>query len=132
MNITHLITPTHTPTPTAPPPASTITPSVMPTPKSNPYPLSRSLGIDTNLEENMPAISNLLSELVSLHKKYNKKLEFTHQNSKPGLLVPIPNVKNCTSYEKNERREEQIKSIFEFINSEEAPTESKQCMLLDA
>lgn len=55
-----------------------------------PYPMLHSLGI-TNLETQMPAVSNLLSELVSIHKKAKQKLEFTYCNSKPGLLVPIPN-----------------------------------------
>ena len=105
-------TPTHTlsippsilpspPTLPPPPPPTSVTPtcnpSVTPTHKPNPYPLLHSLGINTNLDENMETMSNLLSELVSLFKKSNKKLEFTHQNSKPGLLIAIPNAKNYSS-----------------------------------
>ena len=39
-------------------------------------------------------------------------------------LVLIPNTKNYSTYKKSERREKWIESIFEFINSEDLPTES--------
>ena len=115
------------PPPPPPPPPTSITPtrnpSITPTHKPNPYPLLHSLGININLDKNMETMSNLLSELVSLFKKSNKKLEFTHRNSKPGILVSIPNAKNYSTYEKNERREKWIESIFDFINNDESPTQ---------
>ena len=125
---TSIPSPSVPPPPTLPPPppplTTNITPSVTPTRKPNPYPLLDSLGIDTDLDKNAITISNLMSELVTLHKKSNKKLEFTYRNGKPGLLVPIPNAKNFITYEKNKRREKWIQSIFDFINSEDLPTDS--------
>ena len=82
------------------------------------YPLLNSLQIDTNFNNNQEQIENLLSELVSLYKNEKKSLEFTHRgNNRKGLLISIPRAKTYESYDKNEKRQKWLESIFCFLTS---------------
>ena len=76
------------------------------------------MGINTNVGENRTQLSQLLRKLTTLYKNSKEELSFTYLNSKPEFLVPIPNAKNFTTFEKNERREKWIESCFAFINSD--------------
>ena len=85
---------------------------------SSPYSLLMSLGIVPNFESerNTQIIQSLVSELVSLHKKSNKDINFYHQgNCKPGVLVSIPRAINYETYEKNERKQKWLESIINFV-----------------
>ena len=76
-------------------------------PTTNNFPLLQSLGIvpDLSTESNQNTISNLLSEIVKLHRHYNKTMSFNHiGNDKPGLVVLIPKSKNYVSFNRNEKK----------------------------
>ena len=68
---------------------------------SSTYTLLDSLGINTNLDTNKEQLLNLLSEMVMLFKKNNQPMNFIHRgNDRLGLLVPIPRVKNYSTFDK--------------------------------
>ena len=68
--------------------------------------------------ENDLKIEALLSELVSLHKKKNKNLKFSHLgNGKPGLLIQVPRAKHYTGYDANERKTKWLETSLKFISN---------------
>lgn len=82
------------------------------------FPLLRSLGIQPNFntEHNCNQISNLLSELVNLHRKNNRQMHFTYTgNDKPGIVIPIPRSKDYNSFSKSERKYNWIEQIMQFV-----------------
>ena len=53
-----------------------------------------------------------------MYKNEKKSLEFTHRgNNRKGLLISIPRAKTYESYDKNERRQKWLESIFCFLTS---------------
>ena len=109
------------PLPSSLPPAAASplpSPAAATPPPPNNFPLLRSFGIVPNFETelNQNIISNLLSELVNLHRQNDRPMEFTYVgNNKPGLVVPIPKSKDYVSFNKNERRYKWIEQVFQFM-----------------
>ena len=99
-------------------PTNITNPSILRTTNSTKYPLLSSLGIETNFEtdDNERKITNLLAELISLHKNAKKELNFSHHgNCKPGVLIQVPNASTYNSYNRNERRNNWLATAMNFI-----------------
>ena len=117
--------------PTLPSPVAAPTlPSSLPPAANSQFPLLQSLGIETNFETNSSTITNLLSELIRLYKKHNKKMEFVHLgNSKPGIVVAVPRSKDYDSFNKNERRFKWLETIMEYLKFHQDSTVSKESVV---